>query len=152
MIRRPPRSTLFPYTSPARTRTAWTSSRPSPARPAWPGPLSSRRSWLPHLPGVGHARVANDLVVEVEPQCAVLDELREETRDVARVHLARVVRHGARQVERPENEDADPDDLAPRLGQLTVAARLDGEVHDQRARLHRPHGVRRDQDRKSTRL
>src|SRR5207247_2195218 len=59
-----------------------------------------------------------------------------------------MVRHGARQVERPENADAVADDLAPRLGQLTVAARLDCEVHDQRARLHRPHRVRRDQDRR----
>src|SRR6185312_4175826 len=72
---------------------------PAPAKPAPPPCWSLRQasgSWdlLP-----GHARACRDLVVEVEDERALGREVGEQRLDVARVELARVVGHLARQVE-----------------------------------------------------
>ena len=50
---------------------------------------------------VGDARLARDLVVEVQLEPAVLDEVLQQGLDVAGVHLARVLRHRAGQLSRP---------------------------------------------------
>ncbi len=113
--------------------------------------VSSTRNWLCHQAAtrfLRHAGAGGDLVVPVELQLAVGREVLEQREHVARVELARVGRHRARQVEQADDRDAvDLDDLAGH-GQLAVAAGLGGEVDDHRARAHAAHGRRRDQPRR----
>src|SRR2546427_4945895 len=123
--------------SPARTRTASTSS-PRQLRPARPEPSLNRRSSFPYLPGVGHAGLAYDLIIEIQDEVAVSGDVQQEAGDVFRIHLARVHRHRTRQIDRAEDQDAVPPYVGPGLRQLAVPAGFDRQVHDQ--------------DRKSTRL
>src|SRR5262249_28195206 len=75
-------------------------------------------------------------VVPVERELPLRREVREQRRDVARVELARVRGHRARQVERSDDLDSvNRNDLAG-LRQLAVAAGLGGEVDDDRAGPH----------------
>src|SRR2546426_4571452 len=70
--------------SPARTRTASTSS-PRQLRPPRPDPSLNRRSSFPHLPGVGHAGLAYDLIIEIQDECAVSGDVQQEAGDVFRI-------------------------------------------------------------------
>src|SRR2546428_12069406 len=94
------------------------------------------------------ARVADDLVLEIEPQLSVLHDVPQKCREILRVHLARVPRQRAREVERAENRDAVAHDLGAGLGQLAVATRLSSEVNDDGARLHSLHRRGRDEYRR----
>ncbi len=67
---------------------------------------------------------------------------------VARVHLARVVRDGGRQVDRPDDRHAAVLDGLARARQLAVAAALGEQVDDHRARLHALDGGARDDARR----
>ena len=64
------------------------------------------------------------------------EEVREERRDVLRVHLARVVGNERRRIRRSENRDAVVHDDLVRPGQLAVAAALRREIDDDRAGRH----------------
>src|SRR5437667_12791650 len=95
---------------------------------------------------MSHARIADDLVLEIEPQLAVLHDVPEKYREILRVHLTRVPRQRAREVERAENRDAVAHDLGAGFGQLAVATRLSSEVDDDGARLHSLHRRGRDEN------
>src|SRR5262245_54701383 len=69
-----------------------------------------------HLALVRHQRAARQLVVQVQLHLSVLDEVRQERRDGAGVHLAGVQRHRAGQVHRPADDDAVPNRVLARLG------------------------------------
>src|SRR5262245_41168542 len=76
------------------------------------------------LATVRDERATRQLVVEVERELAVADEMREEARDGARVHLARVERHRAREIDRADDRDAVRDDVLAGDRERAVAALL----------------------------
>ena len=111
--------------------------------------LMPRHRLLQHAALVGHARLARDLVVEVERELgAASEEVVQERPHVAGVHLARVQRHRARQVELADDGDAALDDGLPGLRELAVPARLGGEVDDHGAGPHPARRVGGDEDRR----
>jgi hypothetical protein len=86
---------------------------------------------------VRHARLARDLVVEIELELSVGGQMLQERQDVARVHLARVRRHRRREVGLTDDRDAPLDDGLPGLRQLDIPTGLGGEVDDHGPRPHR---------------
>src|SRR5512134_3199641 len=124
----------------ARTKTYRLISRSALISDATPFP-----SGLQHFASMRHERAAEDLVAEVEVESPVLPERQHERGEVPRVQNARVPRKLRRQVERAAEEDPVLHGGLPRTGQLAVAARLGGEIHDHRTRLHRPHHLRGDE-------
>src|SRR5262245_47605659 len=78
-----------------------------------------------------------DLVVPVELQLAFGGEVLQEGEDVARVELAGVVRHRARQVRVADDRHVLADDHLAKLCQLAVSACLGCEIDDHRAGPHR---------------
>src|SRR3989339_1439203 len=87
--------TIHP-TNIARTKTVRTATKDSMT-----DPRSCQLSDIPYHPSpVRHQRLTHDLVVGPGPDRAVLHQVRQEGRDVLRVHLAGVVRDGRGQVGR----------------------------------------------------
>src|SRR5207247_5460187 len=91
------------------------------------------------------ARTGGDLVLEVELELPFGREVLDERRDVARVELARVVRHRAREVRRAEDRDAVVRDFLVGPRQVRVTTLLGREVDDHRAGAHRLDRRLRDQ-------
>ncbi len=90
---------------------------------------------------------ADDFVLQVQLQLAVLHHVGEEGRDVARVHLTGVIGDAAGEV-----DGADDGDAVRRHGfsvarQFAVAAALGGQVDDHRAGRHSFDHLGRDQHR-----
>ena len=81
-------------------------------------------------------------------RAVLAQQVREERRDVLRVHLARVIRHERRRIGRPQDGDAAVHDDLVRPRQLAVAAALGRQIDDDRARRHRFHHLGRQQDRR----
>ena len=81
-------------------------------------------------------------------RAVLAEQVRQERRDVLRVHLARVVGHERRRIRRPEDRHAFVDDDFVGPGQLAVAAALGREVDDDRARRHAVDHFRGDEDRR----
>src|ERR1700674_3290870 len=77
-----------------------------------------------------------DLVGEVDRDGAGLDEVEGEVGDVARKQLAGEKRHRRGHVAGPDDDDVADYDVLPRLGELDVAARLGGQVDDDRPAAH----------------
>src|SRR6267378_4516262 len=102
-----------------------------------------------HFAGVREERVANDFVGGVELQLAVFDEVEQEGSEIARVHLTRVIRHGAGQIEPADDGDAVDADFFSSLGELAIAAALGSEVYDYRTRRHAGDHFFGDQHRRS---
>src|SRR4029077_9629459 len=89
-----------------------------------------------HFAGLREQRVANDFVGGVELQLAIFDEVDEEGGKVARIHLTRVIRHGAGEIEPADDGDAVDVDFFSGLGELAIAAAFRSEIDDYRARRH----------------
>jgi hypothetical protein len=64
---------------------------------------------------VGHERVADDRVVTVKNQFALLDQVEQKGGHVGREHLAGMVGQLARQIRRPENGHSRRDNALIRL-------------------------------------
>ena len=89
----------------------------------------------------GQYALARDLVVHVEDKLRIargfavsaffaLHEVLHDGDHVARVHLARVIRHAGREVRWTDDRDSGvPHDLI-RLREFTIAASLGGQVYD----------------------
>ncbi len=95
-------------------------------------------------PCVGDAHGADDFVVEVEREGAVLDHVLQEREDVLAEHHAGVEGNRARQVHRADDRHAVDVDHLARLREVAVAAALRRHVDQHGARLHAVHHVRRD--------
>src|SRR4029077_2984716 len=89
-----------------------------------------------HFAGLREQRVANDFVGGVELQLAIFDEVDEEGGEVARVHLTRVIGHGAGEIEPADDGDAVDVDFFSGLGDFAIAAALGSEVDDYRTGGH----------------
>src|ERR1035437_10595447 len=59
--------------------------------------------WMHHFPALRDQRFAHDLVLSIERKLTVLDQVFEKGRDVLGIHLARVIRNGGRQIQRPHD-------------------------------------------------
>src|SRR3989454_3292478 len=94
---------------------------------------------------VGDESFTDDFVVEIQVQGAVADHELEESRDIGSKHLAGVVRHHRRKIERPENRDSLVNDGFPGASELAVAAALRYEIDDDRAGRHGAGHLRRDE-------
>ena len=89
------------------------------------------------LAASGDDGARDDFVLGVEVQRAlVVQELQEEGRDGAAVHLAGVGRHLSREIRRTEDRHARGDDLLVGTRDLRVAAIRGGEVYDDGAGAH----------------
>src|SRR6266699_2824736 len=99
------------------------------------------------LARVRDARALGDLVLEVKVDRSVLDQMQQQVGDVARVQLARVQRHRRGHVAPAHDHDAVHIHVRAGLGELHVAARLGGEVDDDRPGPHALDHVRRHQQR-----
>src|SRR5260221_430311 len=86
--------------------------------------------------GLSEEGVANDFVAGVELGLAVFDEEEKEGGEVARVHLAGVIGHGAGEVVPADDGDAVDADFFSPLGELAIAAALGSEVDDYGAGGH----------------
>ena len=75
----------------------------SSRRPGPPRTQGLQDAGMYDFPAPRHQRLAGDLVLQIQRQRAVLDEVLEEDGDVARVHLAGVVRDRRGQVQRPRS-------------------------------------------------
>src|ERR1035437_7115250 len=99
---------------------------------------------------MGHAGAADDLVVHVEMEGAVLDEEGEEVGDVARIELAGVAGDGDGQVERGEEGNPVVDLGFAGPGQLAVPSTGGCEVDEDGAGAHVLDGVASEEERRST--
>src|SRR5829696_702142 len=102
-------------------------------------------SFVPDLTAVRDARGCDDLILEVEIRVQVVlvlllgpvfGDMAYEVVHVARIELAGVYGHRARQVHRAYDLHLVVLDGLPRLRELAVATALGREVHDDRPRLH----------------
>src|SRR2546427_9241914 len=80
---------------------------------------------------VGDKSFTDDFVVEIQVQGAVADHELEKSRDIGSKHLAGVVRHHRRKIERPENRDSLVNDGFPGASKLTVAATLRYDIRSE---------------------
>src|SRR2546427_10281446 len=84
---------------------------------------------------VGDKSFTDDFVVEIQVQGAVADHELEKSRDIGSKHLAGVVRHHRRKIERPENRDSLVNDGFPGASKLTVAATLRYDIRSEERRV-----------------
>src|SRR5579871_516361 len=100
--------------------------------------VSARRAQaVANLTGVRDTTIADDLIFEIQRHFAIADQQLQQTRDIARKHLARVHWNGAWQIDWPDDGHAMRDDGLARLCERTVATRLGGDVDDDGAGRHR---------------
>src|SRR5208282_2401591 len=92
--------------------------------------------------------LANDLVLQVQLQLAVLHHIKKKCCDVSGVHLAGMVRNAAGEVDVADDGDAVHDHRFSGPCQFAVAPALRGEVNDDRARSHSFDHIRGDQHRR----
>jgi hypothetical protein len=99
--------------------------------------------------GVREHGTSDNLVLEVEGECAILHDERQQVENVLGVELARVLSERGWDVERPQN-DCRPDRYRfSRLRACTIAATLGAEIDDHGARFHRGDLIGLDQYRRT---
>src|SRR6266851_4326102 len=80
-----------------------------------------------HFAGLREEGVANDFVGGVELEFSIFHKVDQESGEIARVHLTRVIGHGAGQIEPADDGDAVDADFFSGLGELAIAAALGSE-------------------------
>src|SRR5512142_1061053 len=102
---------------------------------------------MDHFPALRYQGFADNLVLAVEMELAILHEIFEEGGDVLRVHLAGVVRDGRGQVERAVDADTTLVDDFAGTGEFAISPTLRRDIDNHGARLHAGYHFARDQHR-----
>src|SRR6202167_6572142 len=93
----------------------------------------------------GDQRAANDFVLKVQPQLAVLHQMQKKRAEVASVELAGMVRHAPGDVDPADDADAVLDHHFTGLSEFAVSAALGSQINYHGARRHARHHFPGDQ-------
>ena len=93
---------------------------------------------MDHLSAVGDHRLPGDFVFGIARETLGLDEMKQESGDVFRVHLAGMIGDGGRQVHLAQDRHSIDLDRRARLSKFAIPAVLGRQIHDHRAG---PHGL-----------
>src|SRR5216683_1207586 len=89
-----------------------------------------------HFSSLRQQRALYDVILQVELKLSVLHKQIEESRDVARVHLTRVIGNSRCEVEIADDRNAVSDDFLTSLRELAIPSALGGQVDNHRTRRH----------------
>src|SRR6266403_5170150 len=81
-----------------------------------------------YFAALGEQSFANDVVLGIDLKLAVFDHQQKKRGEVARVHLAGVVGHGAGQVIQADDGYAVDVDFFSALGEFAISAALGGQI------------------------
>src|ERR1700747_405505 len=91
-------------------------------------------------------RLPVNLICLIELQVSVLHQIQQKCREVASIHLARVIRNSGRQIELPDNRYAMFHDGFAAARQFAISATLRGKIHNPVSSPHPYHHLFRDQN------
>jgi len=89
-----------------------------------------------------------NLIIRVQHELSFFHMRLQQLIDVAAEHLAGVVRHRRRQIQRCHDGHVVDDDCFAGLGELAITARFGGDIDDHGPRAHRAHHRLGDQSRR----
>ena len=96
---------------------------------------------------MSNQRLADDFVIQVELQLAVLDQVQKERGYIARVHLAGMIWNTAGQVNGADDGYSVLDHGFASSREFTVSATLGGQIEDDRTGRHFQNHLPGNQDR-----